>query len=351
MRRKLFVGILPEFLLFSVLLAAALPCNALEVYTNRDLWLAELHGAPDMEDFESESPGYETTPFETAHGVLLDSLGEPLLLGVVEGNWINGTQGLHYRDFGNQLLWVLPDGYAVHAFGFDYDTDNNDWEVIIRGQSHALPASTTGFFGVVDREYSLASFITTCDAFAQGGLLVDNLSTSDQVWGDLLVFTDPAAWEAYTVPPIAMEDFESDVPGTYDLPYSTGHGFALNYLVSPITIQILDVYMNGTQGLHYRDFDRQMEWRFPNAMSVTAFGFDYDTDDNNWQLQVAGETITLHSNAIGFIGVVQTSGLMDSFVTTCSALAQGGMSVDNVRYTASTTAVEPTNWSRIKSLY
>jgi len=155
----------------------------LEVFTDRSLWVTALHGTPTLEDFEGDAPGYHLTPYETAEGALLDSMNDPITLGIVEGNWLNNTQGLHYRDFGQHLLWVLPGGSALHAFGFDYSTDDNDWEVRVRGESFVLEDNTGGFFGVVDREYSLASFITTCTAWAQGGLSVDNVAYASSTTG------------------------------------------------------------------------------------------------------------------------------------------------------------------------
>jgi len=352
MKRWVFPGLLAAMPPFLCALLAAPAAATLITYTDRTAWEAELNGAPPVEDFEADTPGNYTTPYTTGDGILLLSMGDPMTVSILAGNWINGTRGLHYRDFSRQLQWVLPAGTAWHAFGFDYDTDDNDWEVHVGGEVFVLPDNTTGFFGVINREQALATFITTCDAYAQGGLLVDNLGYTEQVWGDIRVFTDRDAWEDYLALPLLVEDFETDTPGTYDLPYTTGHGFDLDYLVSAITIQIFDgIYMNGTRGLHYRDFSGQMEWRFPEAASTAGVGFDYDTDGNVWQLWVGDEVLYLQPNGIGFIGVVHTAGLLDCFVTTCTAYAQGGMTVDNVAFAGPPTGVEDSSWSRIKQLY
>lgn len=161
-------------------LAFSLPLSAqYTVYTDRGAWEAELLSVS-VEDLESD-PGDFTgpTPYLTAAGWLATA-NPPLTVQILTNGWINGSQQMHFRSFGTMMNFSFPGGISTMAFGFDFDTANEDWELHVGGGLVAsLAANTTGFVGVISDSPPIFSFDVVSFAHAQGGLSVDNLSTGE----------------------------------------------------------------------------------------------------------------------------------------------------------------------------
>ena len=337
-------------LMAALVMASTAAGAELTVYTDRAAWEAAVPTGIEIEDFESDPLGDYETPYTTAGGFRLTSLLDPITIQITDQTSINGTHALHYRDFGNQLCWDLPE-LSANAFGFDYDTDMNDWELRVGDATLTLPAGTTGFVGVVDDARTYPRFVTTCDAYVQGGLSVDNVSVAGVFFGDYRVTADPSVWWSLISDPIVHEDFESDPLGTYTTPYTTGNDLYLTGVHGPITIQITDqTSINTSHALHYRDFGDQLFWEMP-YFGCQGFCFDYDTDFNDWELIYEDYTVVLPRETTGFVGFITPSAAYHMFITTCDAYAQGGLSVDELWFAPEPSAARETTWGSVKALY
>jgi hypothetical protein len=74
---KLVLSAAVAAMAISIAALGSAPIAEIEVFTDRAAWEAELNESPDGEDFEAEIPGNYITPYLTANGVLLDSMGGP----------------------------------------------------------------------------------------------------------------------------------------------------------------------------------------------------------------------------------------------------------------------------------
>jgi len=163
----------------STVLALAASAHAQTIFTDRDDW--ELSVASVMtEDFNSEPnvSNYDTfdLPYTTDLGVTIDELGNSAAAQFLATGNINGSQAPHIRDFGSMITWTP--GSQFDAFGFDWNTAIEPWEVIVNGTTlTTLPSNSEGFLGVTfDDATQLSSFTLTGSAGAQGGISVDDLS-------------------------------------------------------------------------------------------------------------------------------------------------------------------------------
>jgi hypothetical protein len=175
----------------SMALAAALASSAwggpgITTYSDRPTWVAAASGAGNIhcDDIELDTPGNYPTPppYFTAGGTggggswSFVSQGSQVVIQVLTGGIINGSQEIHFRDFGVGVNVRPPCPItpgAGSSFGFDYAT-SEPWTVVIGGQNFVLPANTIGFFGVV-ASGPIPSFVLTSPIQPQGGISVDNL--------------------------------------------------------------------------------------------------------------------------------------------------------------------------------
>lgn len=141
-------------------------------YSSRSAWLSALGQPVFCEDFESDTVGNYTTPYFTSGGWAVSSVSSPLTIQVIGGGLVNGTQELHFRDFGAGVRFTPPGG-AVGAVGFDFDTAIEAWDFKVDGVMTVLPASTTGFIGYIGGPFS--DFVLTSSSPVQGGISVDDL--------------------------------------------------------------------------------------------------------------------------------------------------------------------------------
>ncbi len=175
---------------------------------------------------------------------------------------------------------------------------------------------------------------------------------------DLTIYNDRAAWEAALTCPHFLEDFESDVLGSHWTPYTTGNGFLVTSTGAPIEFGIYpNSPIDNTQYIHFRNFTARdigegLTFTFPGAALQIGFGFDYHVLDDTWELRVAGQVIIIPANTEGFVGVIDDTGSLASFLFYCGEYVQNGLSVDNVSYSPfCTTPIEQTTWGQVKSLY
>lgn len=141
-------------------------------YTSRSAWLSALSQPVFCEDFESDTIGNYPTPFSSSGGWTVSSLTTPLTIQVLGFGQVNGTQELHFRDFGAGVLFTPPGG-AVGAVGFDYGTAIETWNFTVDFQTSVLPPQTAGFIGYIGTPFN--DFVLTSPSPAQGGISVDDL--------------------------------------------------------------------------------------------------------------------------------------------------------------------------------
>ena len=160
------------------LLAASPAAATITVYTDRQTWVATVGGKVAVVDFSRDAVANDETPFTTADGIGLSSPSNlPLTIQVLDGGLVNGTRELHFRDFAAGMAVTIPgNGFA---FGFDYDTAVESWTIQVGDRAVVLPADSKGFVGYVDDAGPVGAFTLTGAAGAQGGISLDNLSTSD----------------------------------------------------------------------------------------------------------------------------------------------------------------------------
>ena len=185
-------SLLPLACLVAMALGAG-PAMAVPVqYTSKTLWqaavVASLATPVVAEDFDADAVANHSTPFTAAHGLGLQAFST-MLTGLQVTNSTapltlnNGTQRLHFRDFGAGLNVILPS--SSFAFGFDYGTNDVGWKLsAANGVAFTFPngPGTAGFIGYVDAPSSLYSLFTlTGPLNGQGGLQFDNVMVAASV--------------------------------------------------------------------------------------------------------------------------------------------------------------------------
>jgi hypothetical protein len=336
---------------FVTLTCAGSTHAALTFYTDRPTWEAAIFGTLQTEDFESDTPGTYTLPYTTSSGVVLESVLGPIsAFQIITNGHVDGTREIHVRDFSQQMRATFPAGARGAGFGFDWDTAVESWELRVGSSTVPLPSLDSGFLGVVDDTRTTTSFILTSSAGAQGGISVDNFA-----WGPGLdVYTDRASWQAAFASPTTIEDFESEVPGVYPLPYTTSTGCLFTEVLGTINaFQFLSGgLVNGSREMHVRDFGQQLACAFPGSQCQYGFGFDWLLGVEPWELRIGACAVPLSNYSSGFVGVVDPGGRIPSFILTSSAAAQGGISVDDLEFCPNgSVAVRKESWGGIKSLY
>ena len=198
------------------------------------------------------------------------------------------------------------------------------------------------------------------------------LATAREAEADLITYTSRSVWEAAprSGDTFTHEDFENETTSftDFDLPHLTFHGVTINELgigscpTTPVDNDLSTCsgqqflasgLVNGTQEVHIRDETSGISWN-PGFL-FTAFGFDWDTAAETWDVKLGttgpattdleGITIaTLPSNSSGFFGVTGADkfsaelfslGLesLSDFVLHGNVVGtggQGGISVDNM---------------------
>ena len=147
------------------------------------------------------------------------------------------------------------------------------------------------------------------------------------------VYWKRALWEGAVSGNVATEDFEKDESdyGELSYPYLTGNGFVL--ASQHATAQIIGdaSLLDSGNLIHFRDWGDGLKFGFPNATTVSAFGFDYKPTET-WQLNFDDTIITIPKGRRGFVGVVFQGDYPKEFSLSCAESAQGGLSVDNISY-------------------
>jgi hypothetical protein len=334
-------------LLAALILVPATAGAELAVYADRDAWEAAVPTALLVEDFQSDPPSTYTTPYTTHAGVRLTSLHDPL--GIHIQAIFNMTRGLVYSDHGNQLCWSFPD-LPANAFGFDYQTDGNDWELLVGETVVTLPAATAGFVGVIDDDRTWPGFVTTCDAGEQDGLSVDDLAVADIFFGENHVIGSASRWLSQVTPTV-IEYFSCDAAGTYGPTYQTAAGLLLaSFPPDQCTFHIVASWISSNALMHI-EYGRELMWSFPGSgTGCSGFGFDYKTGDGGWVVSYGRFQVPLPANREGFVGFV-TPGGADWWWVTVSAGSGGFLGVDNVRFRPGSTPARETTWGAVKALY
>ena len=177
-------------LVVSAFLFARQADATLITFTSRTTWASNVSGRIFIEDFETDPGGFAaiTTPYLTAgRGILMQDLLGPIDFQILPSGsgLVNGTQGPHFRDFGNMMSFSFPGGIDVAAFAFDYFYNRSEeaWQLQVNNVVLTLTPSGTfpspaNFIGIVSTGAPISFFVLTSSAFAQGGLSIDGLSFS-----------------------------------------------------------------------------------------------------------------------------------------------------------------------------
>jgi len=150
------------------------------------------------------------------------------------------------------------------------------------------------------------------------------------------VYTNRTQWEAALS--VMCEDFETEVAGNHQTPYTTVNGTLITAPSPGVPIQVFSGgIINGSRELHFRDFGVGVTFQLSLVGSV-AFGFDYDASDGPgahqpnlpWNLTAGGVTTPLAADLPSFIGYIDNQAGLPSFTLTGPRGAQGGISIDNL---------------------
>jgi hypothetical protein len=145
-------------------------------------------------------------------------------------------------------------------------------------------------------------------------------------------------WESTLSTDTITEDFSLDAAdyGEVSFPFLTGHGLLLQ---GQSNAQILgDTTLLGSGNLlHFRDWKEGLHVQFPDNQPVEAFGFEYRSNET-WQLQVMDTIITLPHGRKSFLGIDCHTQCPRNFILVGASGAQGGLSIDNIRFVPLTAA-------------
>ena len=172
------------------------------------------------------------------------------------------------------------------------------------------------------------------------------------------VYTNRAQWEAGLNE--VTEDFEVEVPGNHQTPFTTVNGTLLTHVSgSGIPIQVFNGgLVNNSREIHFRDFTAGVQFQ-ASLVGTVAFGFDYYASDGPgahtpnlpWVVTAGGVTTPLVANLPAFIGYIDNQGTLPSFTLTGPPGAQGGISIDDLSVAQQTpppsTCVAPPNTTMV----
>jgi hypothetical protein len=173
------------------------------------------------------------------------------------------------------------------------------------------------------------------------------------------VYTNRAQWEA-GLNNLACEDFEVEVVGNHQTPFTTLNGTSITSVSGPgIPIEVLsNGIFNGSRELHFRDFGTGVKFA-TSLVGTVAFGFDYYASDGPgahnpnlpWVLAAPGGSTSLAAGLPSFIGYIDNQGTLPSFTLTGPPGAQGGLSIDNLCVAKATpppsTCIQPPNTTMV----
>jgi hypothetical protein len=172
------------------------------------------------------------------------------------------------------------------------------------------------------------------------------------------VYTNRTQWEA-ALTNIACEDFEVEVPGNHQTPFTTVNGTLITSPSPGIPIEVLNGgILNSSRELHFRDFGVGVTFQL-SLVGTVAFGFDYYASDGPgahqpnlpWVLTAGGFATSLAANLPSFIGYIDNQAGLPSFTLTGPPGAQGGISLDNLCVAQASppasTCVPPPNTSMV----
>lgn len=160
--------------------AAAPASAAITTYTNRAAWLSAVNSPVFITDYENELISFagHTTPWTNLDSWTHTTIGSAVTIQVLPSGQVNSSQEIHFRDFGSQVRFTPPSFRTpLYAFGFDYGSAIEQWEVTVPGGGSyplAFPFQT-GFFGVISTT-PIPDFVLTSPSNVQGGISIDDLT-------------------------------------------------------------------------------------------------------------------------------------------------------------------------------
>jgi hypothetical protein len=183
--------------------------------------------------------------------------------------------------------------------------------------------------------------LTPTETFTPTFAAFKTLNVNDFGW--YTVYWNKMLWQSALSAAKESEDFEGDQAsyGELSFPYLTSHGFLLD--CGQCSAQIFKdptLLASGNQ-LHFRSWGSGMQFSFPNDTPVSAFGFDFVSNEK-WQLIFEGMTVDLPVGRSGFVGVIFSQTDPDEFTLASMANAQGGISMDNITFINSESENTPT---------
>jgi len=321
--------------------------QALDTYTDRSQWEANTKGLLFIEDLESEIVGMWGTPYSTNAGFGVETPGFGVIIQVQDNGLVNGSRDINLKDVGNRFFFSFPDARAEIAFGFDWATGTESWMLKVGQETIALPGGANGFVGIVDDAGELAGFELTSIAVLQDGLDIDDLSYNPS----LILFADRSEWEGMIETP-DVESFEQDAIGVHQTPYSTTGGCSVQSLGSANDVEIsAPGAIDGSRELKLHDQGNELAIGFPGGAVQAGFGFDWKTGIQVWTLKIRQEQITLAGQSDGFFGVVDQTGLLDSFLLNPATINHDAVNIDNLAYSGQTVPTRPVTWGGLKWRY
>lgn len=147
------------------------------VYRQRNLWENAVNKDFAMvEDFEKDTADYGdlSNPYLTGNGFLLSGGSCPAQI-LQDASILSSGNILLFRDFGCGFNFIFPNDTMVSAFSLDY-RPSEEWYLKVNDAIITLPEGRPGFIGIVFNENYPDNFTFSCNANAQGGLAIDNIS-------------------------------------------------------------------------------------------------------------------------------------------------------------------------------
>jgi hypothetical protein len=146
------------------------------------------------------------------------------------------------------------------------------------------------------------------------------------------VYWERSLWKNAAGEVSGLEDFEKDRSdyGELGFPYFTGNRFILTGTSAAQILSAPELLPSGNL-IHFRDWEEGLTFTFPNDMTVTAFGFDYASNED-WRLSFNSIDIPIPNGRNRFLGVLLRQEPVKQFTFFGPPYAQGGLSVDNISY-------------------
>src|SRR5512143_2454752 len=123
------------FVLFCLFIISAFAAQAnaeIQIFTDRNLWQQAGANTITTENVNCEPASYDelTLPYTTQNGITLNWINHQYgVIQMLPNNYIDGTTGPLFRDFGDQLSFALPKYIQGNAIGFDYFYNGSSVEV------------------------------------------------------------------------------------------------------------------------------------------------------------------------------------------------------------------------------